>query len=123
MAVKVGEELFELVPPDRFTFGEAKAFKRLTGGITTAEYGDAFGKLDPDALGAWVLLSIRRQRPEVPDDYLDDLEMGPVLATLEELVARPTDEADESDESSTAATDGHPPTPTSSDSSPSTVTA
>lgn len=126
-SLKIGEESFELVPIEAMTFGEMRAMKRLSGGMTPPELGEAVGRVDPDALNAWVLVCVRRARADAPDEYLDDVDMMPLIAALGEAMAGPLDEEDdeeleESSSTTTLGTDGPPPMLTSSASSPSTST-
>lgn len=90
---KIGEDSFELASVDTWTLKENRLAMELSGGMTPIELAENLGKMHPDAVNAFLMVSIRRGKPDAPDDYLDDVALTPILELLGEAAEeaeRPT---------------------------------
>lgn len=68
---------YELVL-EKLTLGEAAKIKQATG-LSLAPALVAAGEMDPEVLGALILVSIQRKRPEVTADDIGDISLAGLL--------------------------------------------
>jgi hypothetical protein len=80
--IHIQGEAFE-VDPGKLTFGEAKRIEAVTG-QTFSQWGDLLQNGSITALQALVWTLMRRTRPEVRFDDVDDIEFGQVSVEADE---------------------------------------
>ena len=85
--ITVNERRWELVPPAKFTWSEAREAKRVSGGMTLIELEEGIPTFDPDAWFAWIYVSVKREWPTVTvvelEAAIGDTPLTAVLGTLE----------------------------------------
>ena len=85
--ITVNERRWELVPPAKFTWAEAREAKRVSGGMTLIELEEGIPTFDPDAWFAWIYVSVKREWPTVTvvelEAAIGDTPLTAVLGTLE----------------------------------------
>lgn len=76
MKIRVSGEEFE-VDPSKLTFGEAKRIEQSTG-LTFSKWGEQLAAGSVSALQALVWTLLRRTRPDVRFDDIEELAFGEV---------------------------------------------
>ncbi len=82
MKISIQGESFE-VDPSKIRFGEAKRIEATTG-MTFGQWGQQLSAGSITALQALVWTLMRRSRPEVRFDDIDDIEFGDVVLDVED---------------------------------------
>ena len=80
-SIKLNGKEYPLVPAPEMTLREQRFLKHMSG-HSMATFDEGMSNLDPDLITAWLLVCVRREKPDAPDDYLDDLELEPMLDAL-----------------------------------------
>jgi hypothetical protein len=88
MTFEVGGERYPLLSVDEMSFAEARELKRISGGMVPADIAVGTATLDPDALLAVFVLSMRRVKPDASEE---DLAGENLLAVVNSLDGREDD--------------------------------
>jgi hypothetical protein len=89
MTFTVNGRSYQIAVVDELSFGEQRAIKRISGGITARDLDDALHAMDPDAWFALLLVSMRRDRPETTEEELEATDFVDVMMPIAEQLLEP----------------------------------